>query len=143
MNPITTDRRKLKKAFAELDAQGILARMNYWCCQGCGISALTTEIKDERKTGRKIKGYVFFHEQDADSANETGILWLAYGSASGNEKTTIAVAKAVVKALEAAGLEVKWEGYPNVRICVTGVWRQKRFKTRKESLLQRMARYFW
>jgi hypothetical protein len=138
---------RVTSAFAELEAAGIVARMNFACCSNCGHS----EIRDEAR-GTEI-GYVFFHQQDAEHlADPDAVLYLAYGflpshpaidqdafakALEGDEQVRAALAPAlddletqiggqVVAALERQGLSVEWDGDRSTRpaIRVTD-WRKR------------------
>lgn len=71
------DFERLGRAFVALADEGVLARMNFTCCQNCG----TTEIDDERtpldavaagpgRYGYDEWAYTFFHQQDAEGLGE-------------------------------------------------------------------------
>ena len=49
MNTMNTmnDRKRISLAFKELRKRGWFARMNFWCCQTCGCSAVPKEYKDK------------------------------------------------------------------------------------------------
>jgi len=64
--PDITDADRLAAAFASLESEGIIARMNFTCCQTCGFA----EIGDEVPDGQTMSGFVFFHEQDAERLTE-------------------------------------------------------------------------
>ncbi|MEO3938008.1 hypothetical protein V3N99_14795 [Dermatophilaceae bacterium Soc4.6] len=112
------DYTRVAAAFAALEADGIVARMGFTCCQTCGHA----EIGDE--AGPSSRGYVFFHEQDAERLGPGGSdLFLAYG---GFEAPPEVVAGEVVAALTAQGLTVEWDGTTAARVMVTGVdWRKR------------------
>ncbi len=138
---------RMAAAFARLRQQGLVARMNFTCCQTCG----TAEIDDERTP---LKGaapgeypwrewaYTFFHQQDAERlADSPSVLYLSYsafraaphldpalvraardGDADARRRvhadTDGAVGSIVVAALREHGLEVDWAGDPGDRIKV-------------------------
>lgn len=91
----------LTKAFKELRKHGYFARQNFTCCQSCGWA----EVPDDK--GDKA---VFYHNQDYQSYKEGGDLYLAW-SGDGN---------LICSVLRENGLDVEWEGTPDVRIRVTG-----------------------
>src|SRR5215208_3419617 len=43
--PTMTDCDRLDAAFLELEASGIVARQNFWCCGTCGLAAIGDEIE--------------------------------------------------------------------------------------------------
>ncbi|GAB2571059.1 hypothetical protein GCM10027269_28180 [Kribbella endophytica] len=117
--PAYTDADRVAAAFAELDANGVVARMNFTCCQNCGV----TEIDDERPTDRPSSGYVFFHQQDAERlAEEPAQLYLAFGTLEPEQGRVAeqdqAVGEQIRAALLAQELPVEWDGSAAQRISV-------------------------
>ncbi|TDD60464.1 hypothetical protein E1263_11085 [Kribbella antibiotica] len=126
-----TDADRFAAAFAELDAAGVVARMNFTCCQGCG----STEIFDERPADRQSKGYVFFHQQDAEGLADTpAALYLAYGPFDAVESTwesrVVEVGHQIVAGLRAHDLPVTWSGSSAQRIQVGPLTWQRRLPER-------------
>lgn len=134
----------VRAAFEELEGRGVLARMNFACCQTCGHS----EMDDERR--EDSRGYTFFHEQDSERlAPDGGDLYLAFGalrpdpsldpdllarSADGEEEARSVVVAAseeriaaeVVEALQRHGLTVDWDGTNRQRIRLPDLrWRKR------------------
>ncbi|WP_432888615.1 DUF6891 domain-containing protein [Kribbella sp. CA-245084] len=128
--PARTDADNLGAAFAELEAAGVVARMNFTCCQTCG----STEIFDERPADRPSTGYVFFHSQDAERlADDAADLFLAYGAfdvpeAEWPDRVT-AVGHQIADVLRAHALPVTWNGSSNQRIQVGPLTWQRRLPT--------------
>lgn len=121
-----TDCDRLDEAFAELDRTGIIARMNFTCCQTCGHAEISYEIEATENI-RPVRGYVFFHIQDTESAVRNGYLYLAYGSVSGDEKESAAVANEICGTLRKHGLEPDWNNSVRTRICIREIdWRYRR-----------------
>lgn len=125
--PAVTDSDRLGQAFAHLETSGVVARMCFTCCQGCGH----LEIHDEVAEGADPIGYVFFHSQDADDL-VGGSVYLAWGpfgdypDEASCRAAMLHVADLVVAAVEAEGLSVEWDGSPSRRILVTGLdWRRR------------------
>ncbi|HZX03231.1 DUF6891 domain-containing protein [Kribbella sp.] len=115
--PARTDADEVAAAFAELDAVGIVARMNFTCCQTCG----STEIYDERPADRPSTGYVFFHSQDGERlAEDPAVLFLAYGAFDATESDwpdrATAVGSQITAVLRAHALPVTWNGTTTQRI---------------------------
>lgn len=144
---------RVSAAFAELERNGIVARMNFTCCMQCGI----TEIDDERTPSEPDENgypfaqwaYTFFHMQDAERlGDEPSDLYLSYSAfrpahdldpalvsaAFGGDETAKAqmiahtdqtVGRQVADALRAQGLSVDWNGDNNQRIRISDVrWRK-------------------
>jgi hypothetical protein len=145
--PDTGDFDALVRAFAALTQQGMVCRMDFTCCQTCGMA----EIDDER-TPRAAAveddypyeewAYTFFHQQDSERlVQPEAILYLSYSAfrpAPGVDPDLITRAKAgdedarrdvvaltdttvgemVRDALVAEGLVVDWNGTNAQRIGV-------------------------
>jgi hypothetical protein len=118
--PTTTDSDRMNEAFAALEENGVLARMDFSCCQNCGSG----EIADEARTWEHgPHGYVFFHAQDAERlAQEPALLHLSYGAFTADREgyaaAALAVGDQVVTAVRKAGLRVHWDGTLARRIAV-------------------------
>ncbi|GAB7183531.1 hypothetical protein ATKI12_3362 [Kitasatospora sp. Ki12] len=117
--PEVTDVDRLADAFDALEDQGIVAAMDFTCCAGCGYA----EIGGEAEAGSS--GFVFFHQQDTESAAAGRGLMLRYGvfHTEGEpvevaERRTAGIGRTVVAALEAAGLPAEWDGSPRTAIRV-------------------------
>ncbi|MFF8956910.1 DUF6891 domain-containing protein [Streptomyces sp. NPDC014894] len=113
-----TDPERITRAFAALESAGITAREHFACCRGCGLA----EIPDAGAPG--ARGFVFFHEQCAESAADGG-LSLLYGGFDGSAGTSAAVGREVAEALTAVGLSTEWDGDPGTRILVPLDWRKR------------------
>lgn len=118
--PDVTDCDKLTSAFMELDEEGIVAREHFTCCGSCGASEIHAEADGNHF------GYVFYHAQDTESAQETGNLYLAYGHIGLAKKSSSEVAEMIVDKLKNFGLDVVWNGNTNTRILVQNLKWQKR-----------------
>lgn len=117
--PETTDADRLAEVFERLDVTGVTARMNFACCQRCGIQ----EIRAEAAEGDR--GFVFYHQQDADRLVD-GSVHLAFGAYSRVDEEGIAVGREIVTAVESAGFTAEWDGTIAARILVTGIdWRNR------------------
>lgn len=146
------DYTRLAAAFDTLAGWGVVARMNFTCCQTCGID----EIDDERTPvptggyrGYREWGFAYFHQQDTERLGEGGDLFLAYGTfgaledsdpallalaRSGDaaarrqvsDASSVRAGAVVVDALRSAGLGVTWDGSAGQRIAVTITdWRKR------------------
>jgi len=122
----TTDCDRLDAAFAALNAQGIVARQDFSCCNNCGFKEIWGEVEKEEKQ-HPVKGYVFYHLQCTDRAIKTGQLLMAYGSIEDDLQAFLGVANKIVAELRKAGLNASWGGTAGDPIVVEGlVWRRRR-----------------
>ncbi|MCX3288381.1 hypothetical protein OR263_16985 [Streptomyces sp. NEAU-H22] len=113
---------RLERAFAALEGAGIVARENFTCCRGCGMTEIGAEVDDESA----VRGFVFFHHQGTRAAARGHGLSLYYGGFDGSEQTTTAVGHEVVAALTSAGLSAQWDGDPGKAIDVAPLeWRKR------------------
>ncbi|AZG48510.1 DUF6891 domain-containing protein [Gordonia insulae] len=147
------DYARLRAAFDELDADGVLARMNFSCCTRCATQAIDGERTPEpdRDDWYKFRewAYVYFHEQDAERlADEDAVLYLGYSAfrphptlpdslldamSEGDvdaehtayERTETLLAEQIVGVLNRHGLDVAWSGSRHDRIGIRIVrWRK-------------------
>jgi hypothetical protein len=124
--PRETDCDRLDRAFAALDARGIVARQHFTCCGTCGAGEIF-EIAEERKmSGEPIRGYTFYHWQDTEGAVESGDLYLSYGSVEDGEAAALAVGKEVAEELRRYGLATSWNGRWDKRIGLKLDWKRRR-----------------
>jgi len=126
--PAITDADRLAAAFAELDADGILARMNFTCCQTCALEAIADEVPPDESR----RGFVYFHGQDAERLLDPDpSLYLGYGEfgavdAASHDAGMLAVAEQVRDTVDRHGLHMEWDGSIARRLCVTGLRWQRR-----------------
>lgn len=118
--PARTDSDRLADAFRALDAAGIVAREDFACCQNCGLGEIGAEVHEDMPA----RGYVFYHQQDAEGCVEHGGLNLAYGRFE--QPPTVEIGEEVAAALRAEGLDVRWSGSPDQRIHVRVGWARRR-----------------
>lgn len=121
---------RIDNVFADLEKGGIIARPDFSCCNGCASGELENEVA--RWTGPvPVTGYVFFHEQSTDHANDGRKLWLAHGSllekeTDGNDATGYErlfahqewVGNEVVRQFREHGFIVEWDGDVSRKIAV-------------------------
>lgn len=131
--PEVTDCDRLDSAFEELNGSGILARHHWWCCGTCGAAAMPDEFEylDGKWEGRPIIGYCFYHVQDSEGAAEGYGLCLNYGTLekcrddAEYEAKSVAVAREVVRVLEAHGLSVNWNRRFDTRPSIEMKWQRR------------------
>ncbi len=131
--PNVTDCDRLDAAFEELNSTGIMARHNWACCGTCGRA----EIPDEFARiggvwdGVPVIGYVFYHEQDSESAAAGSSLYFNYGSCeeSPDEATyfqrSTAIATRACEIIAKHGLEVEWDGSIRTRPRIAMTWQRR------------------
>ncbi len=120
--PAELDADRLFAAFGDLDTAGIVARANFACCQGCGLTEIGGEVPD----GTTARGYVFCHEQDVERAVDGGGLYLSYGAFDDRAKSA-AIGEEIAATLRRHGLTTEWEGDVSKRIQVPMTWRRRRY----------------
>jgi hypothetical protein len=122
----TTDCDRLDTAFAALNAQGIVARQDFSCCNNCGFTEIWDEVEEEEKQ-HPVEGHLFYHLQCTERAIKTGQLLMAYGCVEDDPKAFRGVANKIVAELRKAGLNASWGGTDGHPIVVEGlVWRRRR-----------------
>ena len=132
--PTTTDCDRLDAAFAALEASGVVCRRDFSCCGNCGAAEIEGEMDEAAAAGaRPVRGYVFYHMQDTETAVEGGGLYLSYGpqweeglTETHYESRAKAIAREIVKDLTKSGLRVDWNGELNRRIRVDLDWKRRR-----------------
>lgn len=124
--PAVTDCDRLDAAFAALERLGIVCRQNFTCCGTCGTAEMMALLDVQRRGGRSVRGYAFFHQQDTERAIEGDGLLLNFGVVSGGEAAALAIANEIVAQLGAHGLQVEWNGQWSRRIGVSLDWRRRR-----------------
>lgn len=120
MWPSTTDCDRLAAAFAELNDADIVARENFACCHKCGLAEIGGEVRDPAA----VRGYAFYHQQDAENAVELGSFHIAYGVFG--RPPTAAIGIEVAEVLRRHGLDVYWDGSISQRIMVRLNWQRRR-----------------
>ena len=123
--PELTDCDRLDAAFAALEAAGIVCRQHFTCCGTCGAAAIWDELAAAGKAGHAVRGYAFYHVQDTEAAVEGDGLYLSYGAVAEGEAAALAVAHAVIAALEQQGLATTWNGAWTRRIHVALDWKRR------------------
>lgn len=125
--PAVTDCDRLTAAFAALARQGIVARENFSDCQTCGAAEIQEEMETRSKRGGKVRGYVFYHMQDTERAVQGDGVYLSYGAQPpANADASMTIGRDVVAALQAHGLETRWNGKLEQRIHVKMDWKRRR-----------------
>jgi hypothetical protein len=125
--PEVTDFDKLVKAFDKLNSSHIIALHNYDNTREEGEED-TKELHDKLKTkGINTIGYCFYHTQDVDRVAEEKVLFIAFGDFENNDKKSVEIGQAVVKALLQQGFKITWNNSADTRIEITNIKWQKRF----------------
>jgi len=122
----TTDCDRLDEAFAALNAQSVVARQDFSCCNNCGFTEIWTEVEEAEKL-HPVEGYVFYHLQCTERAIKTGQLFMAYGCVEDELEAFQRVGTKIVAELRRVGLDASWGGTPGHPIVIEGmVWRRRR-----------------
>jgi uncharacterized protein DUF6891 len=123
--PATTDCDRLDQACAALEAEGVVARQNFWCCTSCAIPAITDEMMTEEARGTAVRGYVLFHSGTLENAVSGHSLALQCGGSIADDDTADArIAERVVHALKRVGLDPEWSGGRIVDVAID--WKRRR-----------------
>lgn len=121
-----TDCERLDAAFDRLEQSGIVSRQHYSCCGTCGAGEIWDELQDQLAQGRSMRGYVFYHEQDTESAVDNALLYLSYGSAQETPEASVAIGREIIAELERHGLSTHWSEDLEHRIGVDVTWQRRR-----------------
>jgi len=122
-----TDCDRLDAAFAELESRGIIARQNFMDCAECAFDEVQSLMWKLREQGRKVRGYVFYHEEDTAQAARGEGLALSYGAIDKADRKWVAIGRQVAAALNRHGLTATWSGDSNDRVTIENiVWRKRR-----------------
>jgi hypothetical protein len=124
--PEITDCDRLDWAFAELQSSEIVARQNAPCCGSCAGSAIAKQIEEQQSAGKTVRGYVFYHEQDAEAAVLGRGLYLSFGSTTEEVDAALAIMHEACNALRRNGLIVAWDGSFGTKPHVQLVWQRRR-----------------
>jgi hypothetical protein len=122
-----TDNDLFDDACRDLEASGIFCRQNFSCCGTCGVAEIQIEMDEAVAKGVRVRGYLFYHEQDTESAVEGGGVYLNYGAFEGNDEASIAIGEEIRSAFMIHGLKVVWNGSLNTRIHVDLDWKRRRW----------------
>ncbi|MBK6848333.1 MAG: hypothetical protein IPG96_12685 [Proteobacteria bacterium] len=123
-----TDCDCLDAAFSKLNELGLVARQNWTSCVTDGFEEIAAEMEVNRKAGRKVIGYCFYHSQDTELAVEEGDsdLMLTFGASVRGTDGAEAVGQTIVRIMEEEGLSTYWKGDPKQRIEVGVNWKKFR-----------------
>jgi hypothetical protein len=123
--PAKTDCDRLEAAFIELEAHGIVARQNFWCCGTCGLAAIGDEIEQVLNIGLDIRGYTFYHERDSEAAVDGRGIFLYYGAVNRGENHALGIAREIQEILQGHGFATDWGGTSSKRIGVAMDWKRR------------------
>jgi hypothetical protein len=119
-------RRRVQLAFGELRKLGFLTKSNFSCCATCAIAELS-EIAEKRRRNRAV----YWHLQDETHFKKGGSLYIRFcylppkGIEGDTTRVVTEIGEQVVAALRKVGLELDWNGNPNITIRITGVANSK------------------
>ncbi|WP_197035066.1 MULTISPECIES: PLD nuclease N-terminal domain-containing protein [unclassified Mycobacterium] len=144
--PDTGDFGRLQQMFAQLEAEGILGRMCFMCCNNCAFDAIDDERTPTDDAGADYPyrewAYVYFHAQDADRLGTPDpLLYLAFSTwthhsrlpkelvdAAGRgdgaarresvERSEVLLGEQIVAAATRCGLTAQWSGSRHERIAL-------------------------
>lgn len=120
-----TDNERLTRAFAEMEASGIIARQNLGQSMSDGEYEIDEIVDGMLARGETVRGNAFYHEQDLERALTGGHLNVAFtGDRTGAEAARL-IGHEIVAILERNGLKPIWNGDPNRRIEIDMEWRRR------------------
>lgn len=113
----------LNHAFADLRAQGFLARQNFSCCSSCGGYDMATKAERLKDQGKEVKGCVFYHAQDEESREKGRNFYVSFGNLNTDKHGVIGidseeVGQAVLDTLIKYGINATWSGKETDRVCI-------------------------
>ena len=126
--PDVTDCDRIDRAFEALEAAGIVARQNFSCCGTCAPGELVPIMEAIESSGRTVRGYAYFHEQDTEHAVSDGSLCFGYGPRDpddASDTSFVAIGNEVADALRAQGFALVWDGTADKRIAIRLVWQRR------------------
>lgn len=124
--PEVTDCDRLDAVFESLGEQSILALQNAGYTQSDGLSDVSELYHQAGGEQSGIEGWCFYHGQDLESVMESGDLLLAFGHVSGEDELAEEIGRRIMRAFEAAGFGVEWDGSVKTRLKVVGILWQRR-----------------
>lgn len=113
---------RLVQAFEVLRANGVVCCENFSCCGNCGSHEIWDVVEMAQSMGKKIQGYVFYHQQDTENAVEGHGLHFNYDSVDGPSET---IAALLVAELQNSGLKPTWNGSTSTRVFVPLEWNRR------------------
>ena len=134
--PLVTDCDRLDIAFAQLAEKDIVARHNFDCDLEDEeyIEDIIDEMDKVIASGKRARGYAFYHRLDVASAVEGTGLCISFGTGrrSETEEGAVRIGQEVADALRQQGLAVDWSGSWKTRITVWLDWKRRRPWTEEE-----------
>ena len=128
--PLVTDCDRLDIAFARLAENDIVSRHNFECDLDDEeyIEDIVDEMDKVIASGKRARGYAFYHRLDVAVAIEGGGLCISFGtgSRSESEEGAARIGNEVTDALRLQGLAVDWSGHWKTRITVWLDWKRRR-----------------
>jgi predicted DNA-binding WGR domain protein len=112
-------RRRLAAAFADLNADGIVALQNVGYTMSDGWSDTNEAASEVANRGPRPRGACFYHQQDFERGKRGEGLSLAFGSykeGHGRDAATIEIGKEIVATLKRYGFAPKWNQTVDQRI---------------------------
>jgi hypothetical protein len=105
--PDVTDCDRLDAAFADLEAEEIIARQNFSCSGTCGSHEIWDEADAEQAKGKTVRGHTFYHMQDTESATDGDGLYLNYGAADDGEDAAVEIGHRIVEQADSCGARLE------------------------------------
>ena len=128
--PLVTDCDRLDIAFAQLAEKDIVTRHNFDCDLEDAeyIEDIVDEMDKVIASGKRARGYAFYHRLDTAVAVEGSGLCISFGTGrrSESEEGAVRIGNEVADTLRQQGLAVDWNGSGKTRISVWLEWKRRR-----------------
>lgn len=114
-----SDRERLSSVFESLNKQGIISIQDAGETRSDGLDDVYSQY--QRKSGKKSRGYCFYHRQDLERACKGGGLMLAFGAFDSSGITAENVAISIVNTLNLFKFQNEWSGSIKERIYIPNI----------------------
>ena len=123
--PAESDCDRLDRVFASLGGDGILSLQNAGYTQSDGLDDVAQFYQEAGGEQSGIVGYCFYHGQDLERVMKRGDLYLAFGDVGRDDEKGAEIGRRIMRAFEAAGFAVEWDGTVKTRLLVKGIQWQR------------------
>jgi len=125
--PKITDCDKIDAVFEALNRGGVVALQEAGYTMSDGFEDVS-QVLAELDHNSIISGYCFYHSQDIERAMAGEGLMLAFGDFANTPEGNTKVGKLICSTLKANGLNYDWNENPKIRINITSITWQRRYR---------------